>query len=297
MYSFASTKVGYRMLWKSATVLPERQVSVRTIAGKIVSAKSRYQAIEARTSVPWFLVGCWHYRESDFNFGTYLGNGQTLTRMTTEVPVGRGPFASFEEGADDALKGLHNVGPWTIEQILYQTEEYNGEGYFHQNVNDPYVWSWTNHYTSGKYRRDHEFVLTLVDPQCGCAAILKELEASGVITLTFEDTIMPTQPPAVSTANATVTTTTTTTPFVFPAFNIAEIERALQTLGSVLPIVATFFPPLRIALPFIPIAEALLKMASEIEAAHAAGGDVGSVFAANLEKIAAQVRTLTGQSA
>src|SRR6266404_3391391 len=222
-YSFEQTRVGYAMLWKSATVLPERKAAARALAEKIVASKARYQLVEAKTGVPWYLVGCLHYRESDFNFGTYLGNGQSLLRITTEVPVGKGPFGSFEEGAEDALAHLKRVVLWTIERDLYETEEFNGEGYFHQNVNDPYVWSWTNQYTSGKYVRDHVFSHSEKDPQCGVAAILKELEDMGFVTFTKES-VMPTAPPAVSNANAVIAATLHPTQFSLPALNMQEVD-------------------------------------------------------------------------
>src|SRR6266566_8128063 len=101
-FTFEETKVGYGKLWRRAVVRPEKKVLAQDIAQKVVEEKSRYLLVEQATGVPWFVVGVLHYRESDFNFGTYLGNGQSLLRMTTEVPVGRGPFASFGEGAIDA---------------------------------------------------------------------------------------------------------------------------------------------------------------------------------------------------
>ena len=60
-----------------------------------------------------------HYRESNFNFDTYLGNGQSLARVTTIVPKGRGPFTgpdAFINGAIDALRleGFIGANDWGI---------------------------------------------------------------------------------------------------------------------------------------------------------------------------------------
>lgn len=112
-------------------------------------------------------------------------------------------------------------------------------------------------------------------------------------TPTTENVQMPTAPPAVSTANTGTAAAAASKgqPFQFPTINVVEIEKAIATLSTILPIVATFFPPLRIALPFLPIAQGLLEMIAEIEAAMAAGGDVTAVIASHLEKLAAQVRT------
>ncbi len=284
-YSFEQTKAGYLKLWTEAAVRPEHKSAAAALAAKIVSNKARYQIVEANDGVPWFIVGCWHYRESDFNFETYLGNGQPLSEITTEVPAGRGPFSSFEAGASDALRGLKGI-KWSIERILYETERFNGQGYFSVSppTNSPYVWSWTTAYTSGKYIRDHVFNKDEVDVQCGCAAILKELEASGAITLEFEAP-MPTQAPA-PIPTVTISHPATGQQFTFPQINVADIENALKTAGTVLPIVATFFPPLRIVLPFLPIIDGLLQAILEIQT----GADVPSTIAKHLEAIAAQVK-------
>ncbi len=287
LYTFEQTKAGYLKLWTETTVRPERKSAAAEIAAKIVANKSRYQIVERNDGVPWFVVGTWHYRESNFNFGTYLGNGQSLLHITTEVPAGRGPFSSFEAGASDALRGLKGI-KWSIERILYETEKFNGQGYFsvHPPTNSPYVWSWTTAYNSGKYVRDHVYDENFKDPQCGCAAILKELEASGAITLAFEDQPMVTATPI----PGTTTTTVITTPhFQLPPINIAEIDSAISTLSAVLPIIATFVPPLKVALPFLPILKGLVDMAAELESAPP-GTDIAGLIAAHLHTVADQVK-------
>lgn len=82
-------------------------------------------------------------------------------------------------------------------------------------------------------------------------------------------------------------------PFVMPKLNLAEVDAALATISNILPIVATFFPPLKVAVPFLPILAGLVKMAEEIQAAHASGGDIGAVLAAHLEMFAAQTRQIS----
>jgi lysozyme family protein len=116
-------------------------------------------------------------REGNFNFGTYLGNGQSLSRPTTIVPIGRGPFSSFEDGAVDALKqqGLLGISDWSLERIAYCLEGFNGFGYRAKGVNSPYLWAGTNRYTSGKYVRDHVFDPSMVDAQLGSMAVLWRL--------------------------------------------------------------------------------------------------------------------------
>ncbi len=281
MITFEVTQAGYRNLWAGCTIRPEKAAAANALAAKIAANKARYQAVEAKASVPWFLIGCWHYREADFNFNTFLGNGQPLDRVTTEVPAGLGPWPDWESGAIEALKKYRHSLPWSAPFCLFTSEEYNGFGYFSQNVNDPYVWSWTNQYTSGKYIADHVFSASTVDVQCGCAAILKALEQSGAIT--FEEVSMPTQAPA---PTVIVTHPTTGQQFTLPQINIADIENALKTAGTVLPIVATFFPPLKAVLPFLPIIDGLLQAIQEVQA----GGNLPAIIAKHLETIAAQLK-------
>jgi lysozyme family protein len=43
----------------------------------------------------------------------------------------------------------------------------------HPEVLTPYLWSFTNHYTKGKFVADGKFDANAVSKQCGAAAILK----------------------------------------------------------------------------------------------------------------------------
>jgi lysozyme family protein len=275
------TEAGYRNLWNACVINPEKAAAADELAAKIVSNKTRYQTVEAQTEVPWFVIGCWHYREANFDFNTFLGNGQPLNQVTTQVPAGLGPWDSWEAGAVEALKKYRNPLPWTVEFCLYNSEAYNGFGYFSKNINSPYVWSWTNQYVSGKYTADHVFSPGAVDVQCGCAAILKALEHSGAIA--FKETKMP-DTPAVPTVVATHPVTGQQ--FTLPQINIAEIESALKTIGTILPIAATFFPPLKAIVPILPIVDGLLQAVMEAQA----GGNIPAIIAKQLEVIAAQIK-------
>jgi hypothetical protein len=73
---------------------------------------------ERETRVSGWFIGLCHYRESDYDFGTYPGNGQ-FSRRTTIVPKGRGAFTrpnDFVDGAVDALRLERFVGAedWRI---------------------------------------------------------------------------------------------------------------------------------------------------------------------------------------
>jgi len=130
------------------------------------------------------MIGPIHVRESSLSFKAHLHCGDPLTARTVHVPKGRptkgSPPFTFEESAIDALTmpphRLDQVKDWSVERILFETEKYNGWGYLGKG-NSPYLWSWTNLYKGGKYVADHVYSATAVDPQPGCVAILKSLEA------------------------------------------------------------------------------------------------------------------------
>ena len=156
-----------------------RMAPLMAACDRIEENKERYQTIEKVTNVPWDLVASLHCRESSLNFTRYLGNGDPLAQVTTHVPVGRGPFPSWELGAADALhlRNLTGLVDWTLPLILKRAEAWNGLGYqkYHPDVPTPYLWSFTSIYSKGKYAADGKFDPNLEDAQPGIAAILKEL--------------------------------------------------------------------------------------------------------------------------
>src|SRR5262245_42001636 len=77
-------------------VCADKRELVTHIGRKLIRNKAQYQAVEARTGVPWFVIAALHNRESDADFSTYLGNGEPLNRKTTLVPKGRGPFENWQ---------------------------------------------------------------------------------------------------------------------------------------------------------------------------------------------------------
>ena len=147
------------------------------IAKKAIASKARYQAVEKISGVPWYLIAILHMRESDADFDTYLGNGQSIHRKTTIVPAGRGPFSTWEAGAIDALAydGLDKIKIWPIDRIAYECERFNGMGYRSHGVPSAYLWSWSNIYKGGKYVSDGVWSSSAIDRQCGTMPMLKAM--------------------------------------------------------------------------------------------------------------------------
>ncbi len=150
-------------------------------AKSLVAAKPRYQTVETKTGVPWFVIAVVHERESSQNWFASLAQGDPWNRASVHVPAGRGPFPSWEEAAIDALV---NCAPhaarnkdWSIGGALAELEQYNGLGYASRGVPSPYLWAGTNQYKSGKYVRDGVYDPRAVDSQPGCAGLLLAMMA------------------------------------------------------------------------------------------------------------------------
>ena len=163
--------------WASAK--PTRDFTA--IAKALVAAKPRYQVVESRTGVPWSVIAVIHQRESSQNWRCSLAQGDPWDRVSVHVPAGRGPFASWEVAAVDALT---NCAPyvtrnkdWSIGSTLTLLEQYNGIGYFQRGVPSPYIWAGTDQYRSGKYVADGVYDPTHIDRQPGCAGLLKAMMA------------------------------------------------------------------------------------------------------------------------
>ncbi|MBC9883188.1 hypothetical protein G8O24_38510 [Bradyrhizobium sp. INPA01-394B] len=203
MVSYESLKSEYERNWANLQIRPSRLGEANATARKAINGKATYQQVERLTGVPWYFVALCHYRESNFDFDTYLGNGEPLHRATCLVPKGRGPFASFVDGAVDALRIQQFVGTqdWGIARTLYRLECFNGLGYHAKGVNSPYLYGGSTLYgpteaRGGKFVADHVFDPNHVDTQLGTAVILHammSLDAS--ITIDDSPSIAPRSEP------------------------------------------------------------------------------------------------------
>lgn len=175
------TTAQYSAKFGLAKITPAKLTAAQEIARQILKSQERYLAVSKATGVPWSYIGVIHVRESDRDFNTYLGQGDPLfNRATgkaipsTHVPH-EGPYEpqTWENGAVHALGTSHLGQPQPLGYWLGYLEQYNGLGYRHRGVADPYLWSWTDQYISGKYIADFMYSTTAVDHQPGCVAILK----------------------------------------------------------------------------------------------------------------------------
>ncbi len=160
--------------WSKAKLM--REAEFMAVARRLVAAKARYAAVAARTGVPWFVIAVIHQRESSQDWSRSLAQGDPWNAVSTHVPKGRGPFASWEDAAIDALAACPPYAAahrdWSVGGTLTLLERYNGLGYFNRGLPSPYLWAGTDQYAKGKYVRDGVFDANVVDKQLGCAGLL-----------------------------------------------------------------------------------------------------------------------------
>ena len=190
----------YVAYWKKMVVDAAKAQAVDQLARAILTDKARYRSIERVTGVPWYMVSVIHQRESDRDWDTYLGNGQSIHRVTTIVPKGRGPFGSFEAGAIDAFDydGLSRIKSWPIERCAYECERFNGMGYRGHGVPSAYLWSWSNIYRGGKYVSDGVWSSSARDAQCGTMPILQTLAKLDPSIQFGEEIVKPSAPTVIA---------------------------------------------------------------------------------------------------
>jgi lysozyme family protein len=177
----------YTLLYKSCLIRRARRTLVDGIARGLSGNRARYEKVANALGMPWYVVAVIHSMEAGGDFTRHLHNGDPLTARTTHVPAGRPrtgkPPFTWEESAIDALtyQGFARWKDWSIPGTLYKLEGYNGFGYrdHHPQVPSPYLWSFSNHYTRGKYVADGRFSATAVSQQCGAAVLLKRLQEGG----------------------------------------------------------------------------------------------------------------------
>ncbi len=153
------------------------------------ASRARYEEVAEKTGVPWYFVGVIHAMEASFNFRAHLHNGDSLKRRTRHVPRGRpkkwNPPTDWVSSAVDALtyEGFVGQSDWSLARMLYRLEAYNGFRSRANGINTPYLWSFSNHYTKGKFVADNVWDPNAVSKQCGAAVMLRVLVDRGEITI------------------------------------------------------------------------------------------------------------------
>jgi len=189
--SFDSLRGEYRAMFDRCRVEPRYRSNVDEHVEFLQRFRPRYENVGTALEMPWYFIGIIHSLEAGFNFRTHLHNGGSLSRRTVLVPKNRpeiwSPPNDRESSADDALriKSFHEHKNWSLEQMLYRWELYNGFGYRNKRdsegrlVYSPCLWSFSDQYRRGKYVRDGVWDPSYVSQQCSACAMLKALITGG----------------------------------------------------------------------------------------------------------------------
>lgn len=190
--TFPTLRREYEELWDTInrpgglTRVAETMREAEAIIGP--DARERFEAVERRTGVPWFVTGIVFTREagSPPNFHAWLHNGDPMfdhngvPRQTVSVPAHRppDPAVSWEDGAVDAyeIEGLIDRNDWSPALVAWLLEKFNGFGYrLYHHVRSPYLWGATSVQQRGKYTADRAWDPAVMDSQIGGMALLAAL--------------------------------------------------------------------------------------------------------------------------
>jgi lysozyme family protein len=184
---YEALKDGYVQLFETARVRDQFVSQVGWYVSKLLDPQNRrlYQEVEDQACVPWYFVGIIHGLECSFNFKAHLHNGDPLRSQTVQIPRGRpapwNPPNDWVSSAKDSLayEGFVDQEDWSLPRTLFRWEAYNGFRSRANGINTPYLWSFSNHYTRGKFVADNVWDANAVSKQCGAAVMLKALLERG----------------------------------------------------------------------------------------------------------------------
>ncbi len=175
--SFAAQQSYYNQVWNTMTIVPDRQKLIQEAAAEAIRNRARYEAVTAKTGVPWYIIAVIHYREASYNFKTHLHNGNPLSAKTYEVPAGRppgNPPFTWEYSAIDALTydGLKKNRDWSPAMTMWVLERYNGTGYLQKGRPSPYLLAGCQHYQGGLYVGDNRYSASAIDRRTGVMPLI-----------------------------------------------------------------------------------------------------------------------------
>jgi lysozyme family protein len=189
--TYDALKDGYVELFRTCRIREQNQTEVGWYVSKLLDPANRaqYQKVEDEVCVPWYFVGIIHALECSFNFKAHLHNGDPLRARTVQIPRGRptpwNPPNDWISSAKDSLayEKFVDLEDWSLPRTLFRWEAYNGFRSRANGINTPYLWSFSNHYTRGKFVADNVWDANAVSKQCGAAVMLKALLERGGVTL------------------------------------------------------------------------------------------------------------------
>jgi lysozyme family protein len=190
----------YEFLYDTCIINEDKYNEIDSYINTMVAHQATYELVGSPLSIPWYFIAIIHCLECDLNFNEHLHNGDPLTHRTVHVPAGRpvadpaagvGQPYSWQESAVDALAydGFTAWTNWTIPGMLFSFEKYNGFGYRGRGINSPYLWSFSNQYTEGKFTNDGIYDADAVSDQCGAAVLLRRMYEKQLVNGSSTDRI------------------------------------------------------------------------------------------------------------
>jgi lysozyme family protein len=187
--AFEDIRDGYIQLFNSCSIREQHVADVKWCVGKLTDSDNRqlYNRVAEETCAPWYFIGIIHAMEASFDFHTHLHNGDPLRAKTVQVPSGRPPVwdppNDWASSAIDAISFDHfaDQPDWSLPRTLYNWEGYNGWRSRARGINTPYLWSYSNHYSKGKFVADNVWDANAISKQCGAAVMLRALIEDGFV--------------------------------------------------------------------------------------------------------------------
>jgi lysozyme family protein len=194
-----------QVLFDTCVIRENRLAEVDRIVDRIVEKRTRYEDVAVPFDIPWYVLGVIHNMEASLKFTVHLHNGDPLSERTVRVPKGRPPLPAeppftWEESARDAVQfdGLDDIDDWSIPVMLHRLEGYNGYGYHSKGIQSPYLWSFSFHYTKGKFVEDGVYDADAVSKQAGAAVLLRRMADRNVAVFDATNTAAGDLAPMVS---------------------------------------------------------------------------------------------------
>jgi uncharacterized protein (TIGR02594 family) len=176
-HRFEDYRDEYEEMFRSCRIVdPGKQQEMDATIALMEKHRARYTALAEQVGVPWYFIAAVHQREAS---GKFTGSIRDGHRLPDGVDWEEDAAAVITEQCD----GWHN---WSAAGLLYRLEAYNGFGYRKQHINTPYLWSFSQHYSKGKYverQGKSRFEPNQVDKQPGTAVILHRMLEQGLITI------------------------------------------------------------------------------------------------------------------
>lgn len=155
-----------------------RPLEAGLAARRLLTHRDRFLAVQKACGVPaLWLMPTWE-REGP-SFESYFGNGDPISHPTRDVPRGRGPFSTWEDGCIDSLHLDHITAcaAWTWPAACYHWELWNGFGPRLHGRPSGYLWAGTDVYRGGKYVSDGVWSPRTWDHQLGTVMVARAIAA------------------------------------------------------------------------------------------------------------------------